>query len=278
MAETSTQKMIRLLAQNENEQGIFGNAKDAFGKIGFDDSGNFILGKGIAEQLTELRLKYYGINGQPTAAHNGKDNQTPVQLRGGWGGDFNSKPTPKADPNDPTTYMNAKDLALHNQLVEQQKMISSFMSGDQHKSAFEDEDVQNVFKDQKPMTWQEYFAKTQEGYSAQLSDGTNISGRAVFPYMSKNQAVEFIDKVDRDYSAYLGEYKTAATNFIGNKNLEMQQAQAKNDTDPSKRNEVANYGSSPVGASGWGRNSIQSSESFNDVRRRTWGQDTIQGV
>lgn len=125
------------------------------------------------------------------------------------------------------------------------------------------------------MSWQEYLDKTQEGYSAQLSDGTNLVGKSVFPYMTKDQALQFANQVDRDYSTYLNDYKTYAMNFLNN---EMATAQKANETDPSKRGEVPNYGSSPVGASGWGSSSIQSSESFNDVRRRSWGQGTIQGV
>lgn len=114
-----------------------------------------------------------------------------------------------------------------------------------------------------------------------MSDGSSMSGPGLFNYMDIGQQSQALGDIYNNYNSYMNEYKQAAVNFLNNQNNTAWQKQAATDTDPSKR-EQAQYGvtgsPAPTGASGWGRGSVQSSEGFQDTRRRGWGQREFQGV
>lgn len=157
--------------------------------------------------------------------------------------------------------------------------LDNLMKGNQYADFYEDKSIKEVYGEgNAPLSWEDYFKKSQEGYQGELSTGKKIGGAELFRLIAQQdmkQALGYLQDIENNYDQYLNEYRDGANAFISNR-------QAMTDTDPNKRNAVANYDVggeyAPTGASGWGRGNVQSSEGFQDTRRRGWGQTEVQGV
>lgn len=274
----------RFFTSGDN-QGLFADAKSAANAISFDANGNIILSPTFNSGLNQI------MQGMP--------NQNNFALTGGFGNvalnAIGYKPSTSENQGlyggwgmSPTGVYENEDQRKKRLAQEQadfakswQSNFSTISAGDQYKSFYDDTDIGKAYPDQKPLTWAEYYKQARDSVKGSLSDGTELSGASLFHFLAQTdnaQGVDLLRQIEGNYDTYMADYKNSAVNFNNNTLYNQQRA---TDTDPTKR-DVANYGVegeyAPTGASGWGRGNVQSSEGFQDQRRRGWGQTTIQGV
>lgn len=263
------------------EKGWFDTIDDAAKAITFDDNGNLMYtgpggsGMGIMGGGGVLMPQFAGNQNFDMAI---ADLTAQMNARNVWGyGDRNNKDVLQ------------KAIDAINTVRKPYDFFNVLNSGKQYDSFYNDDTIKEAFPNEnRPLTWAEYYAKSVEGINAQYSDGTSINGPAVLGLLRKEQGIGglsqglgLLQQIEQNYDQYRADYMQGGTNFLGQKNQAKAAEQAATDTDPTKR-QVADYGVqgdfAPTGQSGWGRGNVQSSEGFQDTRRRGWGQTTIQGV
>lgn len=256
---------------NASGQGLFNSVDEAAQSLSFDDKGNLFYA-GPNKALFNTSPQAPNFDAAISALK--KRIESPATRYSGDGSD--------------DEYMNRALTAL-NDIRRPYDSFSSLFSGKQYESFYNDETIKEAFPNEnRPLTWQEYYNKSMEGITAQYSDGSTVAGPSVLALLRKEQGqqgvaqgLNLLKEIESNYDQYQADYRQSGTNFLGQKNMALAQQQAATDTDPTKR-QVADYGVqgqyAPTGQGGWGRGNVQSSEGFQEQRRRGWGQTAIQGV
>lgn len=262
------------------EKGWFDNIDDAAKAITFDDNGNLMYtgpgGSGMGMFGGGVLMPQFS---QPMNFDMAlEDLRAQMNATSIWG---------RGDTNNKETLQRAIDAI--GVIRKPYDFFNNIQSGKQYDAFYNDDTIKEAFPNEKrPLTWAEYYKKSVDGLTANYDDGTAIHGQGILGIMRKEQGIGglaqglgLLQQIEQGYDKYRTDYIEAGTQFLGQKNEAMAQQQSATDTDPTKR-ENANYGvggnPAPTGASGWGRGNVQSSEGFQDVRRRGWGQSEMTGV
>lgn len=286
-----------------DQKGLFDNIDQAFGVITFDKNGQVGFTPSWRIEMSDnpfAKKAFGGVSGLK-----GKSSLTPDSLVQRINPNYAAAQVAKSKKTEtlsqgysrPNAYLRQETetfaQAYRRQKEESEKRaslllntMSSLNKGTGYNSFYNDEAIKQAFTGTNaPMTWEQYFKASQNLYEGELDGGKKIRGAQLFSMVAKTdpkQALNFLRDIENRYGDYMESYRTGATNFLGSQNNQLATEQAMTDTDPNRRQQVANYGVSgepaPTGAAGWGRGNVQASEGFQQLRRRGWGQAETQGV